>query len=248
MKNNITIVGHRGSSAFLPDNTIESLDQAVREKADMVEFDVRQTRDGQLVLFHDWDIWTGEGLARPVASVDYSDLRDRCKEKGFELARLEDVLIRFSGKLKLNIELKAGGYEEAVIEMVTAYSNPDEVVLSSFFPWVILKLKHLNRSIRTGWIIGQEQVLFMNRLGGPFVGNLFSLCRADVAHLHYNIITRRLVDKLKRQAVPVFAWTVDDFRIASRLIEIGVDGIITNRPGDLRSYLQGRVSYGSDGI
>lgn len=248
MQNNITIVGHRGASAYLPDNTIESLEQAFREKADMVEFDVRQTRDGELVLFHDWNITTGEGLALPVASVDYGELKRQCKAEGFELARLEDVLILFGGKLKLNIELKAGGYEEATVEMVARYVDPEEVVFSSFFPWVILKLKHLDRTLRTGWIIGQEQVLFMNRLGAPFVGNLFKLCRADAAHLHYNIITRRLIDKLSHQGVPVYAWTIDDFRIASHLVEIGVEGIITNRPGDLKAYLQARQPRGDGGF
>jgi len=248
MQNIITIVGHRGASAYLPDNTIESLDQALQEKADMVEFDVRQTRDGELVLFHDWNVMTDEGLALPVASVDYGELKRRCRAKGFELARLEDVLIRFGGKLKLNIELKAGGYEEAAAEMVARYIDPEEVVFSSFFPWVILKLKHLDKTIRTGWIIGQEQVLFLNRFGGPFVGNLFKLCRADAAHLHYKIITRRLIDKLRRQGVPVYAWTIDDFRVALQLAEIGVEGIITNRPGELRSYIQARMPISDGGF
>lgn len=240
MASNITIVGHRGAPAYLPDNTLVSLEQALREKADMIEFDVRQTRDGELVLFHDWNIDSADGLIRPVETVDYAELADYCAAKGFQLARLEEVLIRFGGKIKMNIELKASGYEEKTLKTVSSITGHHEIVYSSFFPWVLLKLKHIDSSIKTGWIVGQEQVLFLNRFGGPLVKMIFGYCRADAAHLQYDIITKNLVEYFKRKDVPVFAWTIDDFRVALKMIDYGVDGIITNRPGELRTFLNTR--------
>lgn len=68
MNKNILVIAHRGASAHLPDNTIDSFDQALVEKADMIEMDVRQTADGYLVMYHDRYI-PSTGGSMPEAGV-----------------------------------------------------------------------------------------------------------------------------------------------------------------------------------
>jgi glycerophosphoryl diester phosphodiesterase len=246
MKHDVLVIAHRGASDLLPDNTIESFDRALVEKADMLELDVRKTSDGQLVLYHDWymkpvdNSYRNQGFSKPASHASYSQLYDCCLNDGFQLAILEDVLARYGGKISINIELKAGGYEKEVVDLVHKYDLAGSVVLSSFFPWVIMKLKDIDSEIKTGWIVGQEQVLSVNRLARTILGFIFKKVKAHSAHFHYEIITPEIIYKFHRWEVPIYAWTVNDIDIMKHLIELGVDGIITNKPGQLYSILNGK--------
>jgi glycerophosphoryl diester phosphodiesterase len=239
MVKKVLVIGHRGASAYLPDNTIESFRRAVIDGADMIELDVRKTADGELVLYHDWYLDTAFGVSKPAALATYKELSEYCRDRGFQITRLDEVLSEFSEKIALNIELKAGGYEQDVLDTLSRYNMSAGVVLSSFFPWVILKLKSIDNKIKTGWIVGQEQVLFLNQFGGPFVEMFFGLMKAESVHLHYKIITASLVRHFHDRGFSVHAWTVDDIDLINKLIEIDIDGIITNKPGQLRALLDG---------
>ena len=237
MHRRVLVIGHRGASAYLPDNTLESFQRATDENADMIELDVRKTADGALVLYHDWYVQMDFAVSKPVAFATYDELKEFSRKRHFKLATLDDVLNQFGHVIPLNIELKAGGYEKEVIEIIKAYDAIGDVVLSSFFPWVILKLNDIEPRIKTGWIVGQEQVLFLNRFGGPFVEALFGLTKAESIHLHHKIISSGLIKRFHERGIAVFAWTVDDLEITRQLVDFGIDGIITNRPGQLASFL-----------
>ncbi|MCP4580320.1 MAG: glycerophosphodiester phosphodiesterase [candidate division Zixibacteria bacterium] len=246
MKRDVLVIAHRGASDFLPDNTLESFDQAILEKADMLELDVRQTADGQLVLFHDWYMKRPANnshtpaISRPVSHALFEQLQSACEERGIILATLEEILARYGNRININIELKAGGYEKKVVEMVRKYGLGGSVVLSSFFPWVIMKLKDIDSSIRTGWIVGQEQVVSANRLARAILSFVFGKVKADSAHFHYEIITPEIIHRYHSRDIPVYAWTVNDTDVMSHLIKLGVDGIITNKPGQLNSIINER--------
>ena len=245
MSKNVLVIAHRGASDLLPDNSIPSFDQALAEKADMIELDVRKTADGYLVLYHDWymryncEAYSDLGVSRMVSHARYSQLQRCCEQNGFELVTLDEVLARYGGRIAINIELKAGGYEQEVVNLVHRYGLSSSIVFSSFIPWVIMKLKDIDGSIKSGWIIGQEQVLKVNRLARVMLGWFFKKMKADSAHLHYEIVTPEVIGRFHSQNMPVYAWTVNDSKIMSDLIEIGVDGIITNKPGRLNSILNG---------
>lgn len=237
------VIGHRGASDLLQDNTILSFDRALIEKADMIELDVRKTADGQLVLFHDWylslrcNAYKGAGVSRMVSHASFDQIRECCTENGFQLATLEEVLSRYGNRIGINIELKAGGYEKEVLDLVYRYDIRDTVVLSSFAPWVVRKLKDLDNSVKTGWIVGQERILKANRGARIIMSWIFERLGADSAHLHYEIVTPEVLDRFHSRGIPVYAWTVNDIEDMKHLIEIGIDGIITNKPGALRSLL-----------
>jgi glycerophosphoryl diester phosphodiesterase len=112
-------------------------------------------------------------------------------------------------------------------------------VLSSFAPWVVKKIKDLDSGLKTGWIVGQERVLKANRLARWLMSWIFDELGADSAHLHYEILTPEVVARFQSRNIPVYAWTVNNIDRMKYLIEIGIDGIITNRPGTLRSILNG---------
>jgi glycerophosphoryl diester phosphodiesterase len=239
------IIAHRGASEFLPDNTIASFDQAIIDKADMLELDVRKTADGKLVLFHDWYLPVSRqgrresSVTRLVSHTSAEEIQVYCEQRGFDLAYMDEVLERYGGRIALNIELKAGGYERELLELIDEYKLLTDVLLSSFFPWVIKKIQNLNHNVKTGWIVGQEQIIYFNRLARTFARKLFGLIGADSAHLHYEIVTPAVLRYFHAHGVPVYAWTVNDPLQMKTQAQMGVDGIITNRPGRLYTILKG---------
>jgi len=243
MIHNFLNMAHRGASKYLPDNSFESFDKAIADKADMLEMDVRKTSDGELILYHDWLVVTGKReepdfrIPRLASHVSYKEYQNLYNDLVLTPIRLEDILRRYGEHIKLNIELKAGGYEKDVIVMLEKYDLCDRVILSSFIPWVIKNINVINNRIKTGWIIGQEQVLLLNRLARPGAFYIFNKLLATSVHLQSEIITQPVVEQFHNRNIPVYGWTVDDKAELLRLIKIGVDGIITNCPDRLHSIL-----------
>ena len=233
------IIAHRGASQFLPDNTILSFDQAIAEKADMIECDVRQTSDGRLVLFHDKYIYNRPGqfdqfgASRMVSHFSYDELASYGIYNGFSVLTFEEMLERYAGRIDLNIEIKDSGFEREVVNLVKQYGISGSVVLSSFMPWVMRKINSLDSSLKTGWIVGREQAFKVNHLGRMLLGRIFKATGASSAHLHYEMVIPEIIELFHERDIPVYTWTVNSEEQMKYLIKLGVDGIITNKPGVL---------------
>ena len=222
-------VGHRGAAAYSHENTLASLEEGILRHADMLEFDVRKTADGILVLYHNWTVKTISGNRKSISKIAYPELREAALSRGFQLATFEEVLRSFGLRIPLNIEIKADGYEADVIKMMLKYPLAYNPTLSSFFPWVIRRIKIFNSDIRTALILGQERIIRLNVMARPVIDRLVTTLGIDAIHLQEAIATASVIDKLSRLGVTVFVWTVDDPDRIRKLLRIGVDGIITNR-------------------
>ena len=245
MNKKVLVIAHRGASDKLPDNTIESFDQAVADQADMIELDVRRTADGYLVVFHNRyapKLKRAErenGASRAVSRLTYGELRLACERQGFKLALLEEVLKRYAGRIILNIEVKATGYEKEICDLVRKYGMEKDVIISSFMPWVVKKTKIADNSLLTGWIIGQKRLLKTSQPAQVILKNLFTKLNAYSIHINHRAITPKVLKRFHDIGVPVYAWTVNDIKRMKYLIDLGIDGIITNKPADLRALLNG---------
>jgi glycerophosphoryl diester phosphodiesterase len=223
-------VGHRGASAYQHENTVLSLEEAISRRADMIEFDVRQTIDGVMVLFHDWGVKTSKGQRKLISNITYDELCQTAHNQGYEIATFEDVLKQFGRRIPMNIEIKVGGFESDIISLLQTYPPACEPTLSSFFPWVVIRLKRINDNLKTALILGQERVHKFNILARPVVRKLVWTMGIGAIHLQETIISRAVVESLVRGGVSVLVWTVDDPEEMRRFLKMGVDGIITNKP------------------
>jgi glycerophosphoryl diester phosphodiesterase len=130
------VAAHGGASSVAPQNTIEAFEQAIELGADMVEFDVRMTRDDVLVVVHD-----------SVRESAYDELPAA-------VPRLEEVLDTCAGRVALDVELKEGGYEEEVLRVVRG-----DFVVTSFLDEVVATVKRLRPAVRAGLLLGEETPL-----------------------------------------------------------------------------------------
>jgi glycerophosphoryl diester phosphodiesterase len=227
-------IGHRGAAAYAKENTIASFEEAIIRHADMIEFDVRRTSDGVLVVFHDRTIKTAWGRS-PVSRLTFQSVQEAARVYGFTVARFIDVVKRFGDRISMNIEIKARGFEHEVVEILTKHPIAFQPVLSSFFPWVVGRVNALESSINTGLIIGKEQTYRFGFLGKPVIKPLAHNLGIASMHLQESIIDSRIPNRIHDLGLKIYAWTVDDEDRMRELVGLGVDGIITNRPDVLNA-------------
>ena len=223
-------VGHRGAAAYAPENTVASFEEAIARHADMVEFDIRRTRDGVIVLFHDDSIVTPKGERKPISKVTSEELSQLARVNGYELAAFEEVLKRFGSRIPLNIEIKDGGFEREVVGLLKQYKPAFEPAFSSFSPWVIARLKRIDKSLKTALIVGRMRFMGFNILFRPIMQLIVRSLGIEAMHLRGSLVSPNVVENLSRAGVTTLVWTVNDPDEMRRFLKMGVGGIFTDKP------------------
>lgn len=231
------ILAHRGSSAELPENTLEAFVKAAKEGADGVELDVMRCASGELVVCHD------EKLDRLANRSWWVHLEPWWKLKtadvgtplGFAPARiplLEEVFEALPERMLVNVEIKCEavddlGLTQAVGELIDREQLHERVLISSFNPFCLMRLAAAFPAIKRGQLIDPDQSWLKQSLWTPFVAR-------DSIHPHYSACTPERVGAWHGEGKVVAAWTMDDLPTAEALEAVGVDYLITNRPADFR--------------
>jgi glycerophosphoryl diester phosphodiesterase len=240
-------VGHRGASALAPENTLQALELAVELGCDMLEFDVLDLADGTLVLAHSNDLHeVSHGAARGrVRSRDLEGLRRVAPD----LPTLDEALAFCADRLPgigLQIDLKRLGVEAATVEAVRRHGVLDRSWISTFEARSLRRLAELEPELPRSYTLPRDRFGISKRgplapvvraalgsLGASLprrLAVLLARARAGAATLHYSIASRAAIDSAHEVDAAVYVWTVDDPRLAERLVRDGADGIITNDP------------------
>jgi glycerophosphoryl diester phosphodiesterase len=225
-------VGHKGAHHIAPGNTIESFEAALAHGVDMIEFDVLRTRDGRLVLAH-----------------DYADADGR------DPLSLEVGLDHFAGEayagIELDVDLKLPGYEREVAEGLLERELGGRSLVSSHYPESLDRLGELAPGLRRGWSVPRVQ---RNYMRSPLAVPAYAVARLMRARLpgrasarieaggceaimaHQLLVSARLVRRVHGAGGQVYVWTVDSARRIAALETLGVDGVITNDPRLFDAY------------
>ena len=235
---------HRGASHEAPANTLAAFLLAADLGADGIELDVHLSRDGHVVVIHDFDVATttdGRGL---VCDKTLAELKELDAGGWFDpvfagqrIPTLQEVIDAVGQRLLLNIELKAKGWSDKglaakVVQIVEQNDLVDRVVLSSFNPLVVWRAKRRDPQIATGLLYAQDMPLFLRKAWSRW------LLRPTALHPHYAMVDSHYVWWANRQGYRVNVWTADDPGDMQRLMREGVDIIITNRPDLLRDVVR----------
>jgi glycerophosphoryl diester phosphodiesterase len=213
-------IAHRGASAYEPENTMRSFKRAIEMGADMLEFDVRLSRDGHLVIMHDEQVdrtTNGYGL---VGEKTLSELKKLDAGNGARVPTLEEVIDLAKGKTGFVIELKESDTEEWVISLIKENGLIEDVFIVSFHQDLLKRVKELEPTIRTGLILHSS----------PDPIRLAKECLADAVAPFHDFITRDLVQKAHDNNLILITWVVDSRERAEKLRDMWVDGIVTNKP------------------
>lgn len=225
-QNNALIIAHRGAKSLAPaENTVDAFQIAIDLNIKMVEFDVRKTKDNNLVIFHNPSI---NGLL--LSEITYDELCIETNKEGFIAPLLTDVLFLCKDKIKLDIELKEAGYEELVINVILKYFNTNDFIITSFIDSVLIKVKQLNPNIKTGLLLGVEHAGILKRLSELFPLMRLRKSKADFVVANYLLVTIVLHILCKIFHYDIYVWTVNKDNIYNKLIKRKVKAIITDYP------------------
>lgn len=259
------IFAHRGASAVAPENTLPAFEKALELGADGIELDVQATADGALVVLHDYSLersTTGAGLLRhrtleQLAGID-AGIRFGSSFSGTPIPTLEQVFDLVEGRCIVNIEIKnmdwgGGSEEEPLARLIQRRGLHDQVIVSSFNPFALRKMRQLDHSIPLGMLCFPKP---SRRAGQPgdwkqlvrdfqFTRLYFFLTAERYAqrlafeamHPFFTSIDVGLIDKARSRHQSVNAWTVNSVAEARRLAGLGVHGIITDQPDLIRKGL-----------
>lgn len=223
------ITAHRGSSRSAPENTLSAMEAAIAELADSIELDVQLTADGVVVLGHDANLKRVAGINRAISSMTFEELRKLDVGSWFseefageQIPTLEEVMEVCRGKINLNIEIKSVGKDSElpakVVELILQHGMEEQCVITSTSLSYLKQVKELEPALRTGYIISAAY------------GNFYSSEAVDFISVRSSFVDERLIENVHAQGKGVFAWTVNSKSEMERLILLGVDGIITDRP------------------
>ena len=224
---------HRGASEYCPENTMLSFYTGVYMGANGIETDVRKTRDGVLVLFHDKtpERVCGEGLTREIADYAWAELQELRVTKGAltdKIVRFEDFLKQLAWRdLTFAIELKAEDIETDVATLIRKYGIEKKTVVTSFHFDYIRNIKAYAPELRVG--------LLTKEINDEVIANLVAI-RADEICPQAKLVTRELVEHLHREGFRVRAWGVTDEELMRNAVDCGCDGMTVNFPDKLAAY------------
>ena len=213
-------IGHRGARAYEPENTLRSFRKALEIGVDAVEFDVRKTKDNQLIVIHDPDVkrtTDGEGL---VNELTLEEIKGFSAEKGEKIPTLQEALDFLDKKVKIVIELKETGYEDKVLAEVHEKGLEKNVVVVSFKEEALRKVKELNGEVETGLIYVKHK--------NPVKAALD--LQASYLLPLYRFTHSANVRKAHENGLKVIVWTINTPEEVAEYQKKGVDGIASDKP------------------
>lgn len=214
-------IGHRGAAGYAPENTVRSIEQAIALGCDLVEVDVRRTRDGDLVLLHDERVDRTTNGKGNVAEMTLRDLRTLDANGGQRIPTLQEALHVASGRVGLILELKASGIGEQVCALVQEAGFTGPVIYASFLHEELLSVREQAPTAAT-------MALFKKLPQDP-VASATNAC-ATHAGLRFDTATKPLVNALHRAGRQVFVYTVNKPKDIQRVRALSLDGIISDFP------------------
>lgn len=240
------VVAHRGGAGLAPENTYEAFSRSVSLGVSYLETDVRLTADGVLVAFHDERVDRVTDLRGRVDRLPWAALKAAQVHGGGAVMTLAELLAAFPHQ-RFAIDLKASDCIGALTQVLQASRSVERVCVAGAWDGVLARLREAcGPGLRTalGWR-SLTTLVACAKAGvrpppwvatGEFVHVPISLGRVP-------LVAERLVRMGADLGVGVVVWTVDDPQLMHRLLDLGVDGIITDRPDLLREVLVQRGEW-----
>lgn len=245
------VCGHRGACSQAPENTLVAFRKALEAEATWIEFDVQLSADGIPIILHDDTLERTTSLGQPVRPVA---LRlDQLKEldagswfspefAGEKIPTLEEVLAEFGSSLGLNIEIKSSpgfeadnGLEQKIAALVRQYKLADTALISSFDPFRLNSLNRHDPELRLAFLYDAKTLKNAPDLDPVALAKSLN---AVALHPPFEIIDEALVSQTRANNLAINTWTVNEIPDLQRMIELGVDMVITNYPDRLVKLLR----------
>ncbi|MAU58295.1 MAG: glycerophosphodiester phosphodiesterase [Flavobacteriaceae bacterium] len=223
----IMVIGHRGAAGHEVENTIPSIDKAISLGVDAVEVDVFLCKSGELVVFHDKNLSRLTNSNAFIESLTLDSINKIDVINNHKIPTLEEVIKFINKRVHLNIELKGLNTAKPTYELLQSlFLNKqdliDKISISSF-NWEELDIIYnLDNDISTAVLTETKAI--------ERAINQAKKINAKAINIDYKLLNRKVVKMIKSEYLIINAWTVNEIHQIKRMINLGVDGIITDFP------------------
>lgn len=228
---------HRGGTSDHPENTLPAFDHAVDLGYRYLETDVHVTADGVLVAFHDEDLSRTCGVEARIDQLSWKELAELRVDGSAPIPTMRELIEHFP-EARFNIDAKSDDSVDPLCDLVTELDALDRVCLAAF-SWRRLRRIRKRFQGRVLTNTSQNETASLVALG-HVPGSLTKAVQIPVRHGPVTVASARLIRRSHRSGCPVHVWTIDDADEMHRLLDMGVDGLMTDRPEILRQVFEDR--------
>lgn len=240
-------IAHRGFSGKYPENTLLSFTKAMEENVNMIELDITLSQDGEIIVFHDSTLLRVSGLNKHIRDLPLDKIHDlevgswmHSEFEGLKVPKLTDVFEIIDEFTLINIEIKheASSFihrklEIKLLSLIKAYKMERQVIISSFNPMIVNRIRKLEPRVSTAYLITQN----MN----SFLIYLLSTINARFVHVDFKYLNQKNIKKIKEANLKIMTYTLNSSDEYEKALALGVHGIFTDCPDKLNRLLD-RVS------
>jgi len=223
------VIAHRGDSSNALENSLESIHRALSLSVDMIEIDIRRSRDNGLYVMHDKLTGRTAGKNIDIERANSEKIARVRLKNNESIPTLEDVLQLVAGKCGLNLEVKSSGAGALTAQYLLTSGYKGHILVSSFQADEVAAARRVMPHLPASMIFD----VFVTRAIPTYLAQGY-----NVISLRKTTVNEELVAACHDQGLRVYVWTVDEEDEMRKLIVWGVDGIYSNRPGVLKEILR----------
>ena len=231
---------HRGGAEETTENTIPAFQYALDLGFRFIETDVQATKDGKIVIFHDSDLSRMSSRKERIKDLNFDEISKIDLNGGGKIPLLEEALVTFPEAF-FNIDVKTDDAVKETADIILEHANPDNICIASFSS---KRLKDLRNLLEKDYISSSSQSevihLLLSSLGLGFKKSIGDCVQVPPSQWGIPIVTPRFIKHMHELDKKVHVWTIDDKEEMQRLYDLGVDGIMTDKPSVLKEFLESK--------
>ncbi|MEZ5157281.1 MAG: glycerophosphodiester phosphodiesterase [Candidatus Nanopelagicales bacterium] len=246
---------HRGGAREAPENSLRAFHRAVSLGFEYIETDIRATADGVPVVFHDQSLQRVTDRVGRIRDLPFSEVKKAHIGNAERVHSLREVLDKFP-RTRFNIDIKEDNAVAPILELLGESDFLDRICVASF-SWARLRAVRAKFGQAVCTSLAPQEISALvsrSRLGRVSFASRLALPKGPACvqvprrASRVPIITASLVRHAHERGWPVHAWTINDPMQMNALLDIGVDGIVTDRPSVLRQVIDGRSRSNVSGV
>ncbi len=237
-KDKITPIAHRGGNEVAPENTLAAFKDSYDLGYRWLETDVRLSKDKVLYVFHDEDLSRLLGKPNKISDLNSWDIDELLIETEHKIPRFDRLANTFSDTV-FNVDAKTFEAGVVLVDLINSGKIKNDLCVGSFqHPTVQYMRKNIRKDVESAFSMKEVLRLFLDRILSKSVGPAGTCLQIPMKYFGINLVTPGLMNYCEENKIKVHVWTINDERVMTRLVELGINGIMTDKCRVLLKALQ----------